>query len=91
MYLELLLFLDSTKLLKLKDTSKHQGLRNQLATILEAKGITDEKVLKAIKSIPLQPFIDSSFEKLAKYVKYSSLGNSKLFLCLIRLHFNHKL
>jgi protein-L-isoaspartate(D-aspartate) O-methyltransferase len=62
MYLELLLFLDFTKLLKLKDTSKHQGLRNQLATILEAKGITDSNVLNAIREIPRHLFIDSSFE-----------------------------
>jgi protein-L-isoaspartate(D-aspartate) O-methyltransferase len=62
MYLELLLFLDFTKLLKLKDTSKHQGLRNQLATILEAKGITDSNVLNAIRKIPRHLFIDSSFE-----------------------------
>jgi protein-L-isoaspartate(D-aspartate) O-methyltransferase len=62
MYLELLLFLDFTKLLKLKDTSKHQGLRNQLATILKAKGITDSNVLNAIREIPRHLFIDSSFE-----------------------------
>ena len=62
MYLELLLFLDFTKLLKLKDTSKHQGLRNQLAIILEAKGITDSNVLNAIREIPRHLFIDSSFE-----------------------------
>jgi protein-L-isoaspartate(D-aspartate) O-methyltransferase len=62
MYLELLLFLASTKLLKLKDTSKHQGLRNQLATILAVKGITDNNVLNAIRKIPRHLFIDSSFE-----------------------------
>ena len=62
MYLELLLFLDSRKILQLKDTSKHHGLRNQLATVLEAKGITDNNVLNAIRSIPRHLFIDSSFE-----------------------------
>jgi protein-L-isoaspartate(D-aspartate) O-methyltransferase len=62
MYLELLLFLAFRKLLKLKDTSKHQGLRNQLATVLAAKGITDAKVLNAIREIPRHLFIDSSFE-----------------------------
>ncbi|MFT4645287.1 MAG: protein-L-isoaspartate(D-aspartate) O-methyltransferase [Polaribacter sp.] len=62
MYLELLLFLAFRKLLKLKDTSKHQGLRNQLATVLAAKGITDGKVLNAIREIPRHLFIDSSFE-----------------------------
>ncbi|MDX6746118.1 protein-L-isoaspartate(D-aspartate) O-methyltransferase [Polaribacter sp. PL03] len=46
----------------MKDTSKHHGLRNQLATVLEAKGITDNNVLNAIRSIPRHLFIDSSFE-----------------------------
>jgi len=46
----------------LKDTSKHLGLRNQLANILKKKGITNENVLAAIKSIPRHLFIDSSFE-----------------------------
>jgi protein-L-isoaspartate(D-aspartate) O-methyltransferase len=46
----------------LKDTSKHQGLRNQLAKILQAKGIVDENVLNAVRQIPRHLFIDSSFE-----------------------------
>jgi protein-L-isoaspartate(D-aspartate) O-methyltransferase len=62
MYLELFLFLDFRKIFKLKDTSKHQGLRNQLATILEAKGIVNNNVLNAIRTIPRHLFIDSSFE-----------------------------
>ena len=46
----------------MKDTHKHQGLRNQLANVLEAKGITDKKVLAAVRKIPRHLFIDSSFE-----------------------------
>lgn len=46
----------------LRDTAKHQGLRNQLASVLKSKGITDEKVLDAIRAIPRHLFIDSSFE-----------------------------
>ena len=46
----------------MKDTSKHQGLRNQLANTLKKKGITNENVLAAIKKIPRHLFIDSSFE-----------------------------
>lgn len=46
----------------MRDTSKHQGLRNQLASVLEQKGIDDEKVLNAIRKIPRHLFIDSSFE-----------------------------
>jgi|TARA_B110000211_G_scaffold210932_1_gene249377 protein-L-isoaspartate(D-aspartate) O-methyltransferase len=45
----------------LKDTSKHQGLRNQLANVLKKKGIINENVLNAVKKIPRHLFIDSSF------------------------------
>ena len=50
---------------KLKDTNKHQGLRNQLAKQLEEKGITDKNVLEAIKKIPRHLFLNSSFEDFA--------------------------
>lgn len=49
----------------MKDTQKHQGLRKKLATVLEAKGITDKKVLDAVCKIPRHLFIDSSFEEHA--------------------------
>ena len=49
----------------MRDTAKHQGLRNQLATVLQAKGITDENVLNAVRKIPRHLFIDSSFESHA--------------------------
>ncbi|MGY8940029.1 MAG: protein-L-isoaspartate(D-aspartate) O-methyltransferase [Flavobacteriales bacterium] len=49
----------------MKDTSKHQGLRNQLANVLAAKGILDINVLNAIRKIPRHLFIDSSFENHA--------------------------
>ena len=46
----------------MRDTSKHQGLRNQLAKSLKNKGISDQKVLDAIRKVPRHLFIDSSFE-----------------------------
>ncbi len=49
----------------MKDTSKHQGLRNQLAKVLEEKGITDKQVLEAIRKIPRHLFLNSSFEDFA--------------------------
>ena len=49
----------------MKDTAKHQGLRNQLANVLKAKGIHDEEVLNTIRKIPRHLFIDSSFESHA--------------------------
>lgn len=45
----------------MKDTFKHQGLRQQLVATLEAKGIKDDKVLDAIGKIPRHLFMDSSF------------------------------
>lgn len=48
-----------------RDSSKHQGLRNQLVEILNQKGITDKRVLNAIKRIPRHLFLDSSFEDFA--------------------------
>ncbi|MDW5289397.1 protein-L-isoaspartate(D-aspartate) O-methyltransferase [Formosa sp. PL04] len=45
----------------MKDTFKHQGLRQQLVNILKNKGITDAAVLKTIGNIPRHLFMDSSF------------------------------
>jgi protein-L-isoaspartate(D-aspartate) O-methyltransferase len=60
-----LLILPNKSLPKLKDTSKHQGLRNQLAKQLEEKGITDKNVLDAIRKIPRHLFLNSGFEDFA--------------------------
>lgn len=45
----------------MKDTLKHQGLRNKLVEILQDKGIADNDVLKAIGKIPRHLFMDSGF------------------------------
>ena len=66
MFFEILkLFLPKQNHPKLKDTNKHQGLRNQLVKQLEEKGITDKNVLAAIGKIPRHLFLDSSFENFA--------------------------
>ncbi|NIJ45292.1 protein-L-isoaspartate(D-aspartate) O-methyltransferase [Wenyingzhuangia heitensis] len=49
----------------MKDTFKHQGLRNRLITVLQTKGVTDTAVLSAIKTIPRHLYMDSSFEEYA--------------------------
>jgi protein-L-isoaspartate(D-aspartate) O-methyltransferase len=59
------LFLPKLICFILKDTAKHQGLRNQLITILKEKGITDTTVLEAIQKIPRHLFLNSSFEDYA--------------------------
>ncbi|NVK26494.1 MAG: protein-L-isoaspartate(D-aspartate) O-methyltransferase [Flavobacteriia bacterium] len=48
-----------------KDTSKHQGLRNQLVSVLKEKGIENEVVLEAISRVPRHLYVDSSFEQFA--------------------------
>jgi len=48
-----------------KDTLKHQGLRNHLSKVVSEKGITDKYVLSAIAKIPRHLFLDSSFENFA--------------------------
>ena len=53
-----------------KDTLKYKGKRQQLAKLVEEKGIKDEKVLEAIKTIPRHLFMDSSFEeKLDQFIE----------------------
>ncbi len=49
----------------MKDTLKHQGLRNRLVKELLKKGIVDERVLAIIAKIPRHFFLDSSFEDYA--------------------------
>jgi protein-L-isoaspartate(D-aspartate) O-methyltransferase len=57
-----------------RDTEKHQGLRNQLVKILEEKGISDKNVLEAIKKIPRHLFLDSGFEQYAYQDKAFPIG-----------------
>ena len=45
----------------MKDSFKHQGLRQQLVKIIKDKGIKDEKVLEAIGKVPRHLFMDSGF------------------------------
>ncbi len=45
----------------LKDTFKHQGMRQQLVDTLIKKGIKEKGVLKAIGKIPRHLFMDSGF------------------------------
>ncbi|MBC7827824.1 MAG: protein-L-isoaspartate(D-aspartate) O-methyltransferase [Chitinophagaceae bacterium] len=48
-----------------EDSYRHKGLRKQLVDQLRQKGITDERVLEAINTIPRHFFLDSAFEKVA--------------------------
>lgn len=58
----------------MKDTAKHQGLRNQLIASLKGKGIIDKTVLDAMKKIPRHLFLNSSFEDFAYQDKPFPIG-----------------
>lgn len=45
----------------MKDSFKHQGLRQKLVQTIISKGINDDKVIEAIGKIPRHLFMDSSF------------------------------
>jgi protein-L-isoaspartate(D-aspartate) O-methyltransferase len=48
-----------------EDTYRHKGLRQQLINSLRNKGISDERLLDAMNSIPRHYFLDSAFDKVA--------------------------
>ena len=48
-----------------EDTYRHKGLRKKLAQTVQAKGITDERVLDAILEVPRHFFLESAFDELA--------------------------
>lgn len=58
----------------MKDTFKHQGMRNKLAEVVAAKGISDKRIIDAIKKIPRHLFMDSSFEDHAYQDKAFPIG-----------------
>lgn len=58
----------------LKDTAKHQGLRNQLISQLREKGIKDQAVLEAMNKIPRHLFLDSGFADFAYQDKAFPIG-----------------
>jgi protein-L-isoaspartate(D-aspartate) O-methyltransferase len=48
-----------------EDNYKHKKLRADLIQVLRKKGITDEKVLKAMEVIPRHFFLESALERIA--------------------------
>lgn len=48
-----------------EDTYRHKGLRKKLVQGIQAKGISDERILAAILEIPRHFFLDSAFDEKA--------------------------
>ena len=49
----------------LEDTFRHKGLREQMCEALRAKGITDENVLAAMRTVPRHMFVEPPFDAFA--------------------------
>lgn len=47
------------------DSYRHKGLRKKLVQAVQAKGITDERVLDALLAVPRHYFLDSAFDEVA--------------------------
>jgi len=60
-----------------KDTHKHNGLRNQLVKLIAEKGITDKNVLAALGNVPRHLFLDSSFADFAYQDKAFPIGSDQ--------------
>jgi len=60
-----------------KDTHKHNGLRNQLVKVIAQKGITDKNVLTALGNVPRHLFMDSGFADFAYQDKAFPIGSDQ--------------
>lgn len=62
------------QLKKRDDTYLHKGLRQKLMDLLKEKGISQEKVLRAMNKIPRHFFLDPAFEQRAYEDKAFQIG-----------------
>jgi protein-L-isoaspartate(D-aspartate) O-methyltransferase len=62
---------------KFEDTYRHKGLREKLVEAIRDKGITDERVLKAMEDLPRHYFMDSAFDEKAYEDKAFPIGEGQ--------------
>ena len=62
---------------KFEDTYRHKGLRKKLVEGIRDKGITDERVLKALDDLPRHFFMDSAFDEKAYEDKAFPIGEGQ--------------
>ena len=59
------------------DSYRHKGMRLKLVETVREKGISDEKVLKAMQQVPRHVFMDSSFVEHAYEDKAFPIGSDQ--------------
>ena len=84
----------------MKDDTKSQGLRNQLVGLLKNKGISNTKVLEAIRNVPRHWFMESGLESYAYEDKAYPISENQTIsqpytvafqTCLLNLNFGDKI
>ena len=60
-----------------EDGYRHKGLRKKLVDVLRSKGITNEKVLKAMETVPRHFFLDSAFDEAAYEDRAFQIGEGQ--------------
>ena len=60
-----------------EDTYRHQALRKELIQGIQAKGITNEKILAVMLDLPRHFFMDSAFDKIAYEDKAFPIGEGQ--------------
>ena len=60
-----------------EDTYRYKGLRKKLVEGVRDKGITDERVLKALEDLPRHFFMDSAFDEKAYEDKAFPIGEGQ--------------
>lgn len=63
--------------LSLNDTYRHKGLRRRLAQLVRSKGITDERIIRAIEKVPRHFFLDSAFDEIAYQDQALQIGEGQ--------------
>lgn len=62
---------------KYEDSWRHKGMRGKLVESLREKGITDERVLKAIEAVPRHFFMDTAFDDIAYQDRAFPIGEGQ--------------
>lgn len=62
---------------KYEDSWRHKGMRGKLVETLREKGITDERVLKAIGEVPRHFFMDTAFDDIAYQDRAFPIGEGQ--------------
>ena len=63
--------------MSVEDNYKHKGMRRQLVNKVRSKGITDERVLRAIGKVPRHAFLDNAFLEHAYQDKAFQIGEGQ--------------